>query len=586
LRKSTFEKLSFLVILIFILYRLWIIYTGRNPLDSDEAILGIMSLDILHGHFPVFFYGQDYMGSFQSLVSIPFIILFGATPLALRITAIAEGIGILLCWRWILKKWNLLNMWIIFGLLFTFAPEFFTSLVMKSRGGYIETIFLGSLWLVLLIAITISSQSFEEQDSRWFFLGLLTGIGWWTCQLIMFFFLPGIICFFIMRENRMRLKSFFYDSRKIKYHIVTFIILVFYLLSLILIISRGTISYQYHLSVILFRYRWLLFFLHIITILLLLIMHKVSRFPLLPLTTGIGIFIGYIPALYVFMTKEILYNAAAIKVFENFFINLSSLFLIAGGTLLGLLDDSFNSLNLPMSLLVIVPCIYLIAVVLLCIELIDKIRKEKRFPIGEGFFLLSLFLSIFIICIIQQVYSRAPRYAFFFVFFLTLTLAWFLTKQWNISRIATIAMLSVIIGVNFHSVLRIPPVSVTWCGMVIKEDQAIIDFLLAKNINAACTSFNDVNQGYWHAYRLTFSSGERLIVHPVLHMPRISRYREVLKKAERCAIITSNPESIRIVFEKHNLFYNEKNFGSLTVFWGFDKKLMDELNLISYRESI
>lgn len=69
-------------------------------------------------------------------------------------------------------------------------------------------------------------------------------------------------------------------------------------------------------------------------------------------------------------------------------------------------------------------------------------------------------------------------------------------------------------------------------------------------------------------------------------MPRIGRYREVLKKAERCAIITSNPEPIRRVFKKHNLSYNEKNFGGLTIFWGFDKKLVDELNLISYRESI
>ena len=109
---------------LYVAHRLWVVLTGRCPLDSDEAIFGIMGMEALRGQFRAFYHGQDYLGSFQALASIPFLVLLGASPLALRVTAIAEGAVILLCWRRIFRKWSLpREAWFLFALLFAFGPN-------------------------------------------------------------------------------------------------------------------------------------------------------------------------------------------------------------------------------------------------------------------------------------------------------------------------------------------------------------------------------------------------------------------------------------------------------------------------------
>ncbi len=583
LKRNIIEKFSWLIIPLFIIHRLWIVFAGRCLIDSDEAIIGIMGLDALRGQFHSFFYGQDYMGSFQSLAAVSFIILFGATPLALRITAIAEGIGVLLCWRWILKKWNLFSVWIIFGLLFAIAPEFIITWTLKSRGGYIETLFLGSLWLTLLVKISLSSQSFDKDKLWWFCLGLLTGIGWWTCQLIVFFFIPGIAYFLFIAENRKRLMDFGINN---KYKFVHIVIFLFYWLSLALVMARGTIYYLSPLSKILYDYRWIVLVLHLIAVLFVFILCRMKGRLLWYLTFGFGIIIGYLPALFVVLTKENLYNTTVIESIGNLFLNLSSFIMISGGSIIGLLDGRLNPLGLPIYFLIIVPVIYLLSVVLILIDLIKKIHQERKIPSVEGFLVFSLVVLLILVCLVQKDYSNAPPYALFWVFFLNLTLAWFLAKQWSISWVASLVMLFIIIFVNLYSIAKIPQAPVNYSNMVTKSDQEVIDFLVNKNINVACTSLKGASHGYWEAYRLTFASGERLIVHPILHMPRISRYREMLKKSKHCAIITTVPKWTESVFNENGIRFRKNIFGNLTVFWDFDKKQVDQLGLISYKESL
>ena len=42
----------------------------RTPVDGDTAIVGLMARDILHGRpWPVFYYGQHYMGSLEAILT-------------------------------------------------------------------------------------------------------------------------------------------------------------------------------------------------------------------------------------------------------------------------------------------------------------------------------------------------------------------------------------------------------------------------------------------------------------------------------------------------------------------------------------
>ena len=48
----------------------------------DEANVGIMSLRVLAGDFPIFFYGQNFMGALEAYLNTLLFFILGPTPLA------------------------------------------------------------------------------------------------------------------------------------------------------------------------------------------------------------------------------------------------------------------------------------------------------------------------------------------------------------------------------------------------------------------------------------------------------------------------------------------------------------------------
>src|SRR5439155_5825599 len=70
--------------------RAYVLVKSRSTLlDADEAVLGLMARHILHGHFPIFFYGQNYLGSIEAFWTAVLFALFGATPLVLKFGALS-----------------------------------------------------------------------------------------------------------------------------------------------------------------------------------------------------------------------------------------------------------------------------------------------------------------------------------------------------------------------------------------------------------------------------------------------------------------------------------------------------------------
>ena len=170
--------------------------------------------------------------------------------------------------------------------------------------------------------------------------------------------------------------------------------------------------------------------------------------------------------------------------------------------------------------------------------------------------------------------------------FLIGLVALFLARLWKINRIVAVAVLGGLLSVNLYGTVKLPAEPVVPSRMVPKQDQALIDFLMKRGIDAACTSLHGASSGYWDAYRLSFCSGERLIVHPVFHMPRIERYREFVENSARLAIITAAPEFITTEFASHDIDSSTQTFGRLTVVWGFDKGHVDALGLVAYHRSL
>src|SRR4030088_2829108 len=68
-----------------IVLRIILISQSWPVLDSDEGTMGIMALHVAyHGATPVFFYGQNYMGSLEAYVAAPMFYLFGPWSFALH----------------------------------------------------------------------------------------------------------------------------------------------------------------------------------------------------------------------------------------------------------------------------------------------------------------------------------------------------------------------------------------------------------------------------------------------------------------------------------------------------------------------
>src|SRR5580698_5591077 len=65
------------------LLRLWML--GHANMNSDEAIVGLMAHQIVHGHTTTFYWGQDYGGVEPYFVAL--MQVFGSSPLVVNLSA-------------------------------------------------------------------------------------------------------------------------------------------------------------------------------------------------------------------------------------------------------------------------------------------------------------------------------------------------------------------------------------------------------------------------------------------------------------------------------------------------------------------
>ncbi|MBA2287368.1 MAG: hypothetical protein H0W02_18000 [Ktedonobacteraceae bacterium] len=173
------------------LLRLVLIAQGWPALDSDEGTMGLMALHIAyHGEHPSFFYGQNYMGTFEAFLGATMFHLAGPSLFTLRI-------GLVL-----LFALFLLSMYLLVRLLYTknFALASLILLALGSSpvvkreltaiGGYAETLFLGALALFLAAWLAHSwRRDLPSSARRWRLLiysmwGFVAGFGLWSDLLI------------------------------------------------------------------------------------------------------------------------------------------------------------------------------------------------------------------------------------------------------------------------------------------------------------------------------------------------------------------------------------------------------------------
>jgi hypothetical protein len=79
------------------LERLWLLW--HRSINSDEAVVGLMARDILHGHFTAFYWGQDY-GGVEPYVTAALFGVFGQSDVTLNLAPVVlSAAASVLVWR-------------------------------------------------------------------------------------------------------------------------------------------------------------------------------------------------------------------------------------------------------------------------------------------------------------------------------------------------------------------------------------------------------------------------------------------------------------------------------------------------------
>jgi len=165
------------------LYGAWCFRFNLNP---DAGVVALMVKHMAEGRdFPIFFYGQAYMGAFEPMVSAALCRLFGCSGFMVCLGTVLLGFCTLpFIYRWArdldTRAAGIAALaWCLAG------PCGYFHYQVSPRGGYAATLFFSTLVLWLSGRLIVRERHGYQQASPWYFLlGLLAGLGWWSNQLI------------------------------------------------------------------------------------------------------------------------------------------------------------------------------------------------------------------------------------------------------------------------------------------------------------------------------------------------------------------------------------------------------------------
>jgi hypothetical protein len=182
--------------------RAFLVWHTGAMIDGDEAMVGIQAERILHGQFPTYFYGQDYMGVLEAYLIAPLIALFGPTGWTLRLVPIALSL-LLVYLTWRLARALLPAAApaapLLAGLaaLVAAVPPLYDAVAeLRAWGGQIEVYVL--TLALLLCAVELADRlragaGAFELARRWAILGFVAGLGIWINPLISYALVAGAL---------------------------------------------------------------------------------------------------------------------------------------------------------------------------------------------------------------------------------------------------------------------------------------------------------------------------------------------------------------------------------------------------------
>ena len=180
--------------------RLW--FLGNAPINSDEATVGLMAHQILHGHTSAFYWGQGY-GGVEPYAVAALMAVFGQSPLTLTATPVLLGLlGALLVWRIGLRLFPPMAAASAAALTWIWSESALWNST-RELGLHQVCLTLGLVALLWALRIVQGLRSPEgDRLLDWAVLGGAVGLGFWASPEIVYFAAPsGIVVLLALRRR-------------------------------------------------------------------------------------------------------------------------------------------------------------------------------------------------------------------------------------------------------------------------------------------------------------------------------------------------------------------------------------------------
>lgn len=183
-----------------LLMRLFLIVRAPGVLDGDEALVGIQAERIASGAahpLPVFFYGQHYMGSLEAYLAAGLFRLVGPSVPALRLVPLFFALLLVALTYELARRVAGRDAANLAALLAALPPLYVGVWSLKARGGYIETLALGTALLIVTHRLLYGSHEALGLTTPvprrrwrtyfwWTAWGLLAGLLFWISPLSLY----------------------------------------------------------------------------------------------------------------------------------------------------------------------------------------------------------------------------------------------------------------------------------------------------------------------------------------------------------------------------------------------------------------
>ena len=530
------------IIFIAIVFKIYLLVLDVIPFNSDEAIVGLMAKHILDGQYPVFFYGQSYMGSLDAFLIAGVFKIIGEKVIAIRIVQIILYSLVLLTSYIIGKRVFHSTITGIFAVLLLAVPPVNVTLYSTvSLGGYSEALLVSNLLFITGFLLLRKIDAPRQEKSHNNHLKLIPGIGLyfflmgfgiWVNGITLVYSVPiGLMLFIqlIQTRNNFRLKTF---------------------------VSIGFVS---------------------------VLCGLIGLFPWVRFAFQHGSISIY---------SELFGNAVNVEMgsfFQKTVSHIINYFLLGSTVVVGL-RPPWEVRWLSFGLIPLIVIFWILVFGFWGRRLFSRHNDKKN----QDYMVAGVFLFQFLGFIFTP-FGIDPSGRYFLPLAVPLALIagemvkLVKSKKWQVSIIMVVVIFQMI-G-TLQCAYRYPPGITTQFDLSTtidhRYDEELIEFL---EENDAYYGFTN----YWVAYPLAFSSDEELIYIPVLpyhqdlrYTARDNRYDHynirVAESSKAAYITTKNPrldENIENGLIKNEIVWEEKNIGDYHIYYNLSKLIRpDELNL-------